>query len=102
MFCFSKIPFAIWPHLHEPLFNWKLILGASLKGWLLDHLIKIQTLRGHKQLHSDWDRLGVSSRAAQQLQANPPCTHMLLHWQQQQDPAPQRRSKGDTILYTLA
>lgn len=53
---FFKIPICYLAESIQPYSYWKLILGASSKGLLLDFLIKIQTLQGQSCCTATGDR----------------------------------------------
>lgn len=102
---FFKIPICYLAESIQPYSYWKLILGASLKGLLLDFHIKIQTLQGQscctatgdRQTDSVWAAvLPCSSRSTPFMHSV--CAPLLAA----AGPAPRRGSKGVKILYPLA
>lgn len=96
---FFKNPLCYLAESIQPYSYWKLILGASFKGLLLDFLIKIQTLRGQScSTATGTDRQTRCEHcAAQQPQANLPRSTVLLY-QQQQDQLPGQGAKGQNTV----
>lgn len=101
---FFKSPICYLTESIQPYSDWKLILGASFKGLLLDFLIKIQTLQGQSRSRVTGDRQSRSEQlscptAPGRPTSLPLCTSSST---KSSRTSSWRGSKGVQILYLLA